>query len=262
MTLPKYLTTVTTFSKILAMILFILLPILGFKLGMDYQKGLDNLPKNENLLVTAPSNIIISPTPSVNIQDKIMAQYDTKEKISKDLDENLLSGKYTAIPNTDLEIKIPSTYVFQERKLESNNVVGHVLFYGKKISQSPTDTTFYYQRIPNFFIGTVSTSLIPKQWLAENVSYQGQKWDESMGTGKEININNINLFSVGVACCGGYNQLYIYPYKSLTGQNIFVVFGTYDIFADNDYNTENWTKGIKTDRNIILDNVVFTLQKK
>jgi hypothetical protein len=38
--LPKSLTTVTTFSKILAMALFIALPFLGFYLGMKYQEGL------------------------------------------------------------------------------------------------------------------------------------------------------------------------------------------------------------------------------
>ena len=38
MTLPKSLTTVTTFSKILALFLFILLPIVGFILGMEYEK--------------------------------------------------------------------------------------------------------------------------------------------------------------------------------------------------------------------------------
>ena len=38
MNLPKSLTTVTTLSKILALILFISLPILGFWFGMEYQK--------------------------------------------------------------------------------------------------------------------------------------------------------------------------------------------------------------------------------
>ena len=38
--LHKYLFTVTTFLKILAMILFIALPFLGFYLGMQYQKML------------------------------------------------------------------------------------------------------------------------------------------------------------------------------------------------------------------------------
>jgi len=261
MRFPKYLTTVTTFSKILAMILFVSLPILGFKLGIDYQKFTNNLSENRNSLVTlTPSDFIISPVPSTAIEDEIITQYDTKEKILKDLNKNLLSGNYISISDTDLQIKIPATYVLQERERESNNVIGHVLFYGKDIPLSSTNPII--QRFPNFFIGTVLTSLTPKQWLAENVSYQGQKWDESMKTGKEIVINNYNIFSVGVACCGGYNQLYIYPYKSLTGQNIFVVFGTYDVFSDSDYNTENWTKGIRTDRNIILDNLVSTLQKK
>jgi general stress protein CsbA len=37
-TLHKYLFTVTTFSKLLAMILFITLPFAGFYLGMKYQE--------------------------------------------------------------------------------------------------------------------------------------------------------------------------------------------------------------------------------
>ncbi len=38
MKLPKYLVTVTPLSKLVALILFILLPILGFFLGMYYQQ--------------------------------------------------------------------------------------------------------------------------------------------------------------------------------------------------------------------------------
>ena len=41
--LPKSLTTVTTFSKVLAAILFIILPILAFKLGMKYSTFIPNL---------------------------------------------------------------------------------------------------------------------------------------------------------------------------------------------------------------------------
>lgn len=40
MPLPKSLTTVTALSKTLAAILFIILPFLGFFLGMQYQKGI------------------------------------------------------------------------------------------------------------------------------------------------------------------------------------------------------------------------------
>src|SRR3989339_1754513 len=46
MTLPKSLTTVTSFSKILATVLFITLPFLGFYLGMEYEKTvIPNLPE-------------------------------------------------------------------------------------------------------------------------------------------------------------------------------------------------------------------------
>lgn len=43
MKLPKILTSVTTFSKILAMIFFILFPFIGFYLGMRYQQLVDLL---------------------------------------------------------------------------------------------------------------------------------------------------------------------------------------------------------------------------
>lgn len=38
MPLPKKFTTVTTFSKIVALILFIALPFIGFLLGIRYQQ--------------------------------------------------------------------------------------------------------------------------------------------------------------------------------------------------------------------------------
>lgn len=41
-TLHKYLFTVTTFSKLLAMFLFVLLPFVGFYLGMKYQEKITN----------------------------------------------------------------------------------------------------------------------------------------------------------------------------------------------------------------------------
>lgn len=48
--LPKSLTTITTFSKIIAGIMFVTLPLVGFKMGMEYQRLYDQemlLQKNE-----------------------------------------------------------------------------------------------------------------------------------------------------------------------------------------------------------------------
>lgn len=59
MKLPKLLTTVTPFSKALAMFLFIIFPIIGFYLGMQYSHRLN-----------APS--LPTPTPSFNIQRNII----------------------------------------------------------------------------------------------------------------------------------------------------------------------------------------------
>ena len=57
-TLHKYLFTVTTFSKLLAMFLFISLPFIGFYLGMQYQQKLTVTP--------VVSEIKTTPAPTVN----------------------------------------------------------------------------------------------------------------------------------------------------------------------------------------------------
>lgn len=69
-TLPPQLTQVTTFSKILAMILFITLPFVGFLLGIQYQSRLTL----ESPYV--PSPILISPTNTP--QDGVACTMDAK----------------------------------------------------------------------------------------------------------------------------------------------------------------------------------------
>lgn len=258
-------------SYLIFLMIFIILNILikiGFLLNLHQNYSLKKdfvITNTQEITYPSNSNQPYSIMPTLTDikdpnKDDIMAQYLTKEQISTDLDKNLLLGNYVSIPNTNLQIKIPKTYVLQERNKESNNVVDHVLFYGKETKLSSTDPII--QILPNFFIGTVITTLTPKQWLSKNISYQGEKWNENMKTGKQININGFDMFSVGVACCGGYEQLYIYPYKLLNGQDALIIFGSYDVYADSDYGTENWIKGVDSDRNIILDKVVSTLQKK
>jgi hypothetical protein len=68
--LHRYLFTVTTLSKILAMFLFILFPFVGFYMGMQYQQQLNSVPSTseqitaEHLQNPLPSpTILISPTP-------------------------------------------------------------------------------------------------------------------------------------------------------------------------------------------------------
>lgn len=62
MALPKSLTTVTTFSKTLALVLFITLPILGFYFGMEYQKGIT--PELPPITTPTPTGY---PSPSLSV---------------------------------------------------------------------------------------------------------------------------------------------------------------------------------------------------
>ena len=53
--LPKSLTTVTTFSKTIAMLLFIILPFLGFYLGFQYSNILNQANQIEKINIQKPT---------------------------------------------------------------------------------------------------------------------------------------------------------------------------------------------------------------
>ncbi len=57
MNLPKSLTTVTLLSKIIAGILFIILPFLGFWLGREYQKSMSSDGLSKTVLFTTDQSI-------------------------------------------------------------------------------------------------------------------------------------------------------------------------------------------------------------
>jgi eight-cysteine-cluster-containing protein len=63
--LPKSLTTVTTFSKILALFLFISLPFLGFYLGFKYNSLLNQASQTPQVVIQKP--LPTSVTPSLSL---------------------------------------------------------------------------------------------------------------------------------------------------------------------------------------------------
>lgn len=77
MLLPKWATTVTTFSKILALIIFITFPIIGFVLGMKYQTML-----NSYSIIIKPTNIPTKKIVPTNVSTS------TKEKLLCNKEEN------------------------------------------------------------------------------------------------------------------------------------------------------------------------------
>ncbi len=62
MPLPKSLTTVTRFSKFLALILFISLPFGGFYIGMQYQKSFSQQSSDQSTLFCKHWETICDPT--------------------------------------------------------------------------------------------------------------------------------------------------------------------------------------------------------
>lgn len=142
MKLSKTLTTITPFSKTLAMVLFVLLPIVGFYLGMKYQQ----LGKSEvNMQKTSISNssetkVLEEKIDLLNTSLNKIISYSKQQKdistIAQSLDEykngfndfSLVSGK-TKLSNLDktslekLNLKIWEDYklFFETKHLLSSN---------------------------------------------------------------------------------------------------------------------------------------------
>lgn len=78
MKFPQFFTTITPFSKILAMILFITFPFIGFLLGMKYQKLVD-LSNQSIISSTKVVTIVITPTPILTTGKETSCEVDDKD---------------------------------------------------------------------------------------------------------------------------------------------------------------------------------------
>lgn len=219
---------------------------------------------------------------------------NSKEKVAKDLDINLLEGTYVSISGTDLELKIPKKY--DQVKKENDLFLGivPVLSYKREVPQLARDAYecnqiesrglelapyineeyckpivakfdlgsdfaefgfWMREGLNTFSVGIISTSLSSRQWAKQNVSYEGEKWNEAMG-GKDIRINNFVFFSLQVGCCATYEQVYFHPYVNLDNQKIILAFITNDLYGRGTTEEE-----LESERNIILDKIIATLRK-
>ena len=96
MKLPKSLTTVTPLSKLLAMILFILFHLMGFLLGMEYQKVLDEPKINAKEVAAIPK---ITPTIDAMAGWKTYENKDLGYTIQYPTDWTEFTGAYGAQSN-------------------------------------------------------------------------------------------------------------------------------------------------------------------
>ncbi len=115
--LPTWLTTVTPFSKTLAMILFILLPFLGFYLGMKYQQQVTIPSSTVSEVQKVPS---LTPTPRSTLQvSSASAGWLTFTSPRGDYSINFpsnwtYSGPVAPIDNTDIYINMPLKQGYNE----------------------------------------------------------------------------------------------------------------------------------------------------
>lgn len=128
--LPKLLTTATSFTKILAMFLFIFLPFVGFYLGMQYQQG---------IMINPPVSYVqkISPTPTMipidtsswktytNNTAGYVIKYPAEYKLQEGISYTGVDGVSAKNPNTTSIINdLQMTISYKEtREVTVNNYI-------------------------------------------------------------------------------------------------------------------------------------------
>lgn len=240
------------------------------------------------------NSAIVNPTPLDQPSHKCPVQepedliLDSPAKLSKNIQENMYCGNYINIPNTDLMVKIPATY---NNKSSSQDVfigLTPIADYKKEIPKIIKDvgdcnqigssyklapyinedyckpleekygfiSHYVYGNENNFFFNVVDTEESPREWLKNRILFQGQPWDESF-SGGWVEVGDYKYFSLQIACCGGYELIYVYPYLSTDKQEKLVIFGTNNFYGNVEFRTEN----PKINKNIVLDEILKTLKK-
>lgn len=148
--LPVSLTTITPFSKYLAMVVFISFPILAFFAGMNYQKMIDQMKYQQTDLTT------LKPTPTPNPIANWKTYSDTK---------NGFSFKY---PNKGIIVEESSNFV--NIMFEPGNAFnpGSGISFVVEVIDNPENLNLEeshedYDNVP----------CDPKEWKCENVIING-----------------------------------------------------------------------------------------
>lgn len=177
MELPKSLTTVTPISKYLALVLFILLPFVGFYAGMKYQKSITpNMALKSNLKLQ-PRNLgnatraVPTSIPILNFPSTIISTPFTP--ITKPSD------------TSDYLITLPSLWKYNHGVIEDEN--------GTKIGDMVNSTRIYLDG------ETCSSS--QKASADNNMTENLGQWDEL------INGTSWNVTHIKVACLGDCDWL-------------------------------------------------------
>ena len=179
MQLPKSLTTVTTFSKILAGVLFVTLPLVGFYLGMEYEKELT--PKSSPIVRSTPKS---STDSTADWKTYRIEKYEFEFKYPSDWKMRL--EEYPTTTKIFLDSNVESTYSEDQRAMPTNPIFEKYYISFALVSKRDE---FYIYEIKNAKQVTITgktayqTSKLPNNMVREFATYIDYSDDEYLKIG-------------------------------------------------------------------------------
>jgi hypothetical protein len=196
MSLPKSLTTVTTFSKILAALLFILFPLIGFQFGMLYQKSINGISSDVKFEEKKKIILKLTPTPSpISSPSKI----GWNRYMSKSLDYYIDYPKIYLCGN-DNELSVSF-----EKKVNYPHRTNYWVFIDKGVSPQFSQTKI--DELKQMGVGEVKVIMKKESSLPSQFKTYERLPDTYFGVKKAMSFVNKDVWEAGE---GTYLYTYIY----------------------------------------------------
>lgn len=202
MTLPKWATTVTPFSKMLALVIFITFPIIGFILGIQYQANLEFSQKINSLRLNDVSQKVpISKTTNLNPPSSNNINQETP------FPETINWKEYI---NTQYKysFKYPSSYSIFKTPTNNSDINQADFIYINTISTSMIPLDGY-----GGFTIQAGLNKNPTESLDQIISEPSQDVDLVPGSRQKLSINGFSGYSELINVKGGYSFKYVHIYN-------------------------------------------------
>lgn len=289
---PTWAKVAITLPFAIAVILIVISGIIvfGIKPAGQFPK-VNNANTSQTSLIRPSDSQVPIPADNKVAIDAETDRAKRQQKLSARLDLELSHIGYTPITGTMYELKIPSSYTIPTKinsQTPSDSTILAVTDKESDLYWQVWQCDYEYNRMPsvkktmgesfckdllskytqeqldsyqnlktrhNFFIDQINTSMYAKEWVLDNVIYEGVKLrnqPEQVSRGTNQTINGMPFLAINVACCGGYEMNYFIEYSDSSNVNNprILKFGTNDI--------DGAIEG--EDRNIVLDKILSTMR--
>lgn len=159
MPLPKELITVTPLSKAVALLLFILLPILSFLLGMNYQNIINNLQNINNQQKACTFEAKICPDGSAVGRSGPNCEFAPCPTMGQQKEVKMECSDARGL-------KCPAGYVCDTRQFPDAS--GVCVKVGKEVKEYECPRTEYVDCMPGTFMMKLECTSSYLQWAQEN----------------------------------------------------------------------------------------------